>query len=420
MTRLILSLLVISLFVFSSCEDDFGKKTVSYTKATAIYGDIETLRATPIAGNARVIEDAGKIFVYDDMILVGEEGHGIHVIDNSYPSNPIPVAFLNIPGNREYFVSDGVLYAESVYDMLKIDISNMKQPVILERVENAFLATLYGESGEAIIGFDYENVTEELALDDPIFDYETYDNVYYYDVDQSLIPQSSVPASFAGNSGNAIGSVNRIVEHNGYVYAVSRGKMNVFNAQGGFEQVYSEYVGWNMETVFPMGDRLFVGTSSSVDIFNISNPESPYLQSSYFHMTSCDPVLPINETTAYVTLRTGDFSECPGDENELLVIDISHDEYVEEVQQISMNSPFGMSLIEDRLYVGEGASGVKVFDASDRRNLKLLQFDHSVDAYDVIAHPKYFNILMLAGPDGLLQYQLDGGTDLQLISNIQF
>lgn len=420
MNRLVLPLLAIVASVSISCEGDFGKKTVSYTKATALYGDLDELRSTALAGHARDIVDAGKIFVYNDVILVGDEGYGIHVIDNSDPSNPTPLSFLNIPGNREYFVSEGMLYAESMYDMLKIDISNIHSPVLLERLENAFLPTIYGDDGQAIVGFEYAEVTEEFDLDDPIFNYEAYDDIYYYDINQSLIPQSAVPASFAGNSGNGIGSVNRIVEYDGYVYAVSRGKMNVFKTTTGFTQVFSESVGWDMETVFPMGDRLFVGTNSSVDIFNISDRENPYLQSSYFHMTSCDPVLPVNETTAYVTLRTGDFSECPGDDNELLVIDISQDEYVEEVQEILMESPYGMSLIGNKLYVGEGTNGMKVFDASDRRNLTLLNTDQSVTAYDVLSHPNRSDVLLIASPDGLIQYQLGINSDLLLISNISF
>lgn len=183
---------------------------------------------------------------------------------------------------------------------------------------------------------------------------------------------------------------------------------------------FSQSVGWEMETVYPLGDRLFVGGRSSVDVFDISSRENPEFEYSYFHATSCDPVLPIDETTAYVTLRTGDFSECPGDENELLVIDVGQPDFIEEVQQITMESPFGMTLIGDELYVGEGKNGMKVFDATDRRNLKLLRSDHSVEAYDVLSHPNRSNVLLIAGPTGLIQYQFRENFELQLISNITF
>ncbi|WP_258098756.1 hypothetical protein [Marinoscillum pacificum] len=420
MTRLTVVFFALVGIVAMSCEDDFGKKTVTYTKASAIYGDLDELRATPLVGLPREITDPGKIFVHDNLILVGEEGYGIHIIDNSDPQNPVPKSFLNIPGNREYFVSDGYLYAESIYDMLKVDISNVADPIIESRVNNAFLETIYANDGRAIIGFEYKEITEELSLDDPVFTYDTHDNVYYYDIDNALIPPSSVPASFAGNSSNGIGSVNRIIEYDDHVYAVSRGNLNIFTTDVGFEQVFSQNMGSNMETVFPMGDRLFIGTSNSVDIYDISDREQPMWLTAYWHMTSCDPVLPVNETTAYVTLRTGEFSECPGDENELLVIDIESNEFVTEIQEIIMDSPFGMTLIGDDLYVGEGESGLKVFDASDRRSLVLKETINDFSAYDVMAHPNRSDILLIATPDGLVQYQLDNNFDLLLISNIRF
>ncbi len=418
MPRFILLLFVTALCY--SCANDFGKKTVTYTKGNAIYGDLAEFRATPLLAHARDISDPGKIFVYNDLILVGEEGFGIHILDNSDPNNPAPVSFLNIPGNKEYYVSDGILYAESMYDMLQIDVSNMHQPLLLTRIENAFMDPIYADDGLAVVGFEYEEVSQELALDDPIFEYDLDESIYYYDLTNSLIPQSAVPASFAGNSSNGVGSVNRIVAYDGYVYAVSREKMNIFQSNDGFEQVFSEPVGWGMETVFPMGNRLFVGSSSSVDIYDISNRDMPVKQTSYSHMTSCDPVLPVDESTAYVTLRTGDFSECPGDNNALLVLDVGSVDFVEELQEIVMESPFGMTLIGDELFVGEGASGLKVFDASNRRSLVLKESVSSVAAYDVMAHPNRSDILLIAAPDGLIQYQLDTNFELLLVSNIKF
>ncbi|MEQ9304416.1 MAG: hypothetical protein RJQ14_10930, partial [Marinoscillum sp.] len=397
-----------------------GSKTVTYTKAPAVYGDLEALRSVTLTGHARSIVDPGKIFVYNNLILVGEEGHGIHIIDNSDPGSPTPLSFINIPGNREYFVQDGFLYAESIYDMLKIDIHDISNPSIVKRLKNAFSDPLVNSDGDVVISFDLEEVTETLSLDDPIFEYESSDNIYYYDFTSTLIPPSAVPASFAGNSSSGIGSVNRIVAYDDYVYAVSRQKMTVYASGGDFSQVFNEYKGWEMETVYPLGDRLFVGARSSVDIYDISDRSNPVYLSGYAHMTSCDPVLPVNEATAYVTLRTGDFSECPGDENELLVIDISESNFTNEITSIGMSSPYGMTLIGDKLYVGEGENGLKVFDVSDRRSPVLLREDSNTEAYDVLVHPQYSDILLLANSKGLMQVRVDVEQKLQFVSNILF
>ena len=82
-----------------------------------------------------------------------------------------------------------------------------------------------------------------------------------------------------------------------------------------------------------------------------------------------------------------------------------------------MESPFGMTLIGDKLYVGEGQNGLKVFDASQRNSLHEIKFDQTVQAYDIIAHPTNENRILISGPDGYGQYDVDPLTeDYSLIS----
>ena len=119
----------------ASCNTDLDvcNQTVSYTKATAIFADLAELRTTPLIEAAREVEDAGKIFVGDNFLLIGEEGQGIHVYDNTDASNPTPTSFLNIPYTREFFVSGSEIFAETQYDMVKIDISDLNNARIVSR-----------------------------------------------------------------------------------------------------------------------------------------------------------------------------------------------------------------------------------------------------------------------------------------------
>ncbi|MEM9325793.1 MAG: hypothetical protein AAGA85_09060 [Bacteroidota bacterium] len=414
--------LILFLAALTLCAcDDFGTATVTYTKGTAIYGDLEALRQTPLLGGAREITDAGKIYLGGDVLLIGEEGEGIHVVDNTDPENPVPRSFLTIPGNREFFVDGSTLYAESLYDMLKIDISNLSAPSLVAREENAFSTEFTNSQGEALIGFELGVVTETLDKDSDI-----YDQVWnssgptYFDYEQNLIPPSAVPASFAGNSNRAIGSVNRVVSHEDHVYVVGKTKLSVFDATSGLDLVFQQDIGWNMETVYPMGARIFIGSQNSVEIYNVSNPSSPTYESSFWHATSCDPVFPVDEETAYVTLRTGDFAECPGDVNALIVLDISTMTTAQQVQEIEMESPYGLTMIGDFLYVGEGENGLKIFDASDRRSLRMEEWQRNMQAYDVLAHPTRPDLLMIAGPEGLSQFRTGLDLEFQLLSHVAF
>ena len=413
-TIYLLSLLAIG--VMTSCTKDFGSVEVNYTKATAIYGDLDEIRNTPLLEEARSVENPGKIFVSDELLLIGEEGKGIHIIDNSDPTNPQALEFLNIPGSREYYVEGDQLFAESYYDMVKIDISDARAPKLASRVENAFAQDFTNNEGKLLLGFEYEQVTEKLEEGTDFYNqFYGSNEVYYYDFANQLIPPSAVPASFAGTSNSGIGAINRIAYQDDHLYVISRSYMTIFKDEGDLTFLSTNPVGWQMETIFPHKGKMFVGTQNSMEIFDVSNPLQPQVVSSFWHATSCDPVYPV-DNVAYVTLRTGDVSNCPGDENSLVVLDISSLNNPLTAQEIEMESPYGLTLANNKLYVGEGKNGLKIFDATDRLNLQLEKFDQSIEAYDVIHHPLHTNILLVAGPDGLGQYEIEGEERLSLVS----
>lgn len=394
--------------LFQSCTDDFASVTVSYSKGTAIYGDMETIRAIPLVGTPSEIINPGKIFVSDSYLLIGEETLGIHVIDNTDPANPANAGFINIPGNREFFYKNGFIYAESYYDMLKIDVSNPANPILVSRVENGISEELINNNGETLLGFTFEEVTEKVSKDDNVYYALNENNYLLYDYRNNLIPPSAVPASFAGNSTSEIGSVNRIVAYEGYIYTVSRANLLVFRDGAELERIEDVQTWWgsDMETVYPMDDNLFIGAASQVMIIDISDPENPVYTSQFWHATSCDPVYPTESGVAYVTLRTGDFAECPGDENALVVLDIEQVEQPFTIQEIIMESPYGLTLKGTKLYVGEGENGLKIFDATDPRDLKLEKWDQTIKAYDVLANPTRPDYILVAGTNGLSQYRI--------------
>ncbi len=422
MRKLLYLLLPISVMLFSACTKDFGTVEVTYTKATAIYGDIDAVRNTALLEDAKPIENPGKIFVAEDLLLIGEEGEGIHIVDNSNPENPENLSFINIPGNREYFVAGNTLYAESYYDMVKIDISNKNQPRLISRAIDSFKGNLDFENavGERLIGFNFEVITEEVEEDSELFQQIWgQQEIFYFDFANRIIPPSQVPTSFAGNSSASIGSVNRIAVVDEFVYVISRSFLTTFEDNGELEKVGTPVsVFANMETIFPNGNQLLVGTAQSMEVFDISNKSAPIQVSSFPHANSCDPVLPCGNI-AFVTLRTGDVGTCPGDENALLVLDISRTQ-PQQIQEIEMESPFGMMLANNKLYVGEGKNGLKVFNAEDKSNLTLETWEPNIEAYDIIYHPTNPNLLLIAGPTGISQYQIEGGVDYSLISTLVF
>ena len=413
----------LSIFILSSCEKTDNKVSVTYKEATPVYGDLEAVRNQPLMQSIRTVENPGKIYVGSTFILLGEENAGIHLINNTDIDNPQFAAFIHIPGNKEFFVKGNTLYAESYYDLLKIDISDPQNAQLLARAENVFQETLTNDKGEALLGFTFEEIQTEISQDSDLYQDIMEDQMVYYDFARQIIPLSALPSSFAGNSSEQFGTVNRITSLNDYVYIINANKMAVVDdSNGEFTQVatnntitFPDF----METIFPYENHLFVGSRSSMNIYDASNPVQPVEVFEFEHATSCDPVLP-SEGVVYVTLRTADFSPCPGDINALLVLDIEDLASTKQLEEISMQSPFGMSIIGEKLFIGEGDNGLSVFDISNKQAPQLLRHEADIPAYDIIAHPNNPNVLLIAGEDGLSQYTFDNALDLSIRSRIDY
>jgi hypothetical protein len=75
-----------------------------------------------------------------------------------------------------------------------------------------------------------------------------------------------------------------------------------------------------------------------------------------------------------------------------------------------MESPCGMTMINQRLFVGEGENGLAVFNAADPRDLVEVARITGIEAYDVMRHPTNPNVLLTTGSNGLQQFQIDYNT----------
>lgn len=71
----------------------------------------------------RDITKAGKIYSYDNLLLVNEVGLGFHIFDNTDPANPVNLRFVSVPGNHDMAVKDGIVYADNFGDLLALEIS---------------------------------------------------------------------------------------------------------------------------------------------------------------------------------------------------------------------------------------------------------------------------------------------------------
>jgi len=82
------AIIVLSMFLFSSCKKDKCDQTVTYKKFEPVYMSYEELRASVKSESAQALKKPGKIYMKGNYIFVNEVDKGIHIIDNSNPSSP--------------------------------------------------------------------------------------------------------------------------------------------------------------------------------------------------------------------------------------------------------------------------------------------------------------------------------------------
>ena len=173
-------------------------------------------------------------------------------------------------------------------------------------------------------------------------------------------------------------------------------------------------LGVGIETIFPYKNNIFIGANNGMYIFDNSNPQAPRQISFYSHIQSCDPVV-VQGNYAYVTLRNGSACRRFTSLSSLDVVDISSLSNPRMLNTLPMESPYGLGVDGNRLFVGEGSRGLKLFDISDPATPVLKKFLTDIPTYDVIP---YRSTLIITGEKGIYQYRYDNKDQFDLLSKI--
>ncbi len=110
------------------------------------------------------IDKSGKIYIYKNTLLVQEVDKGIHLIDNKDKNNPTPKAFIKIMGNMDMAVKEGYLYIDSYMDLVVVDINNLENIKIINRVKETFTYDPYQSSGRYYYDCGEYNASKGILL----------------------------------------------------------------------------------------------------------------------------------------------------------------------------------------------------------------------------------------------------------------
>ncbi len=213
------------------------------------------------------------------------------------------------------------------------------------------------------------------------------------------------------------GSLARFTILGDYLYTVSQTSLTTFDISDPIapEKVDETVVTLGVETIFPLKDYLLLGTQRGMFIYKIQDDGLPAYVSEYQHVVSCDPVV-ANQEYAYVTLRVSDCREAAvGAANSLDVINIENIESPQLVNQLPLDSPFGLGMDGDILFVCQGASGLRIFSLEDPEAPQELMLLTDMNARDVIP---LGGTLLVVGPDHLTQLDYSDLENIRVVSQL--
>lgn len=417
----IVILLLVSMLL-EGCTDTCETKNV-FSYYEPVYTSMTDIRASLKQGDARDLNRLGKLYLKGDYIYVNEPGEGIHIINNQDPSTPTNRGFIAIPGNFSLSAKGNYLYVDSYIDLVVLDISdpdNISEVNRLESIFDDYNSYGYFVDPELGIVTDWKLVENVEIYESDCDAIAPYNGGWFYrneDIFYASVELSSVDLSIPTASTGIGGSMATFTIYDNYLYTIDDSDMTIINISDlSNPLVHSkETIGWGIETLFPYGDKLFIGANNGMYIYDNSNPANPELLTLYQHMTSCDPVV-VQGEYAYVTLRSG--NTCGGFSNQLEVINISDLSNPQLEEVYPMYEPYGLGIDGNALFICDGQAGLKIYDASDihtiDENLKI-QYGN-IHALDVIP---YNGVLMMIGDDGLFQYDYTDINNIQLLSEIR-
>jgi hypothetical protein len=210
------------------------------------------------------------------------------------------------------------------------------------------------------------------------------------------------------------GSLARFSIVNDYLYAVDHHNLRsvLINNPNDPKIAGNWSAGFDIETIYPLKDKLFLGSMGGLYIYDISNPAVPVAKGTFIHARACDPVVADNNY-AYVTLKAG--TTCGPTNNELQIVDIKDVTAPSLLKTYAMTGPSGLSKDGNTLFICDGKEGLKIYNTADYSNLSLIKQISSIEPTDVIA---WNGNALVVTKDGLYQYDYSNLNNIHLSSKL--
>ncbi len=126
--------LALTLLLFSCIKEPYEEPISGYE---AVLMERSELENSIRFDEPRKLNRAGKIYIKDNLLFINELFSGVHVYDNSDPTQPKVLGFINIPGNVDISIDGDIMYADNAVDLIALRFTGT-QVEILDRNRNVF------------------------------------------------------------------------------------------------------------------------------------------------------------------------------------------------------------------------------------------------------------------------------------------
>jgi hypothetical protein len=409
---MVMGLSAFFLLLMQGCMKDSCRRT--YTLFQPIYKSLRQVRADMKSTASQPLDKTGKLNVFGNYIFLNEVGKGIHVIDNSDPSAPNNIGFINIPNNVDLAVKGRYLYADSYSDIIVFDILNPADVRPVKFMDNVMKEkNVYWQSNatnpdsvRVVVGYTQKDTTVDCDT------YSLWSSCSSCDVrSNSLASGAFYAAAPQVGRGGSMASFTIVSD---YLYTVGSASLYAIDISQpeNPQQKAVKTLPWGIETIYPFQNKLFIGSRTGMFIYDLGNPAAPSEQGRFTHVTSCDPVIADGQY-AYVTLRSG--TGCNTTINELNVLDVSNLSAPVLKARHNLNNPYGLAKDGNTLLVCDGKSGLNIYNAASPLSLQLVKKVEGLETYDVIAMNGH---AIVVAKDGLYQYNYSNPQQPVLLSKL--
>lgn len=403
MKKLIIPFVLMAVVILNGCKD----KCYSIEQQLVVvkdYMSAEKVLNSFQVQDAKTLVKPGNIYAYKNLLLVCEQEKGIHIMNNANPSNPISLKYINLLGNENIAIKEDILYADNGSNLLSIDISDLDNISIVHTNENIFPERREGD--KLVVGYHSEERTVKLPCNASRTNIVTNNE------------QMISPAEATGVTGKGA-SMARFAAVDDFLYIARHDKLTPFNISNPKRPEMKLNIGFrrnDVETLFPYGNNLFFGATSGVYVYNFkNNPEIPTFVSEMNHVVGCDPVV-VQGDFAFSTVRGGSLCRNGNSFSSLFVFDISTITQPRNVTQTTQESPFGLGIKEQTLFVCNGTKGLFVYDWDENtQRVELRNSFPDIHAFDVIVNG---NTLIVTADNGLFQFDISNPLTPKYLSTL--